>query len=481
MEDLRQATGKSIIWTSIERITVQSIQFIVSMIVARILLPSDYGLVAMTMIFLSLSDAIINGGFGIALIRKKNVSNDDYATAFTFNILTSIFFYLILFFTAPYISKFYNNTQIIPIIRVLALNLVINSLGIVQNTQLMSNLKFKNSTKISVISSLTSGGLSILFAILGFGVWTIVLQSIIYSSLNSSLLYYYIRWRPRLCFNKNSFNYLFKFGINIQLTNILNSIYNNIYNLVIGKFYTATDLGLYSRGNSIAILIPNLFLGVFSKMAVPILSKIQEQEDQLQYVLCKLINIIAFLIFPIMGLLTILATPFITFFLGKKWIDCICYIQIFTLTTCLTPISSLNQAIPLVKGRSDYTFKIELIKKVISIISIFIILPFGIKALAIFASVWNIIIYLIDIYFTNKLIFLSPYKQILICIKPIITTCIMGIFTYFTIKIIDNNLLKLIIGGVEGTIIYYILNKYIIKNPIVNEIQNYYESTILKK
>lgn len=412
----------------------------------------------------------------MALIRKKDVNDDDYATAFTFNVLTALCFYLILFFTAPLISTFYNNEQITPILRVLALSLVINSFGIVQNTQLMSGLKFKYSTKISIISSLSSGTLSILFAILGLGVWTIVLQSIIYSLLNSSLLYYYIHWRPRFYFSKHSFNYLFKFGINIQLTNILNSIYNNIYNLIIGKFYTATDLGLYSRGNSIAILIPNIFLGIFSKISLPVLSKIQDEEERLQNALCKLISTIAFLIFPIMGLLTVLAPPFIMFFLGEKWMGCTIYIQLFAITTCLTPVSSLNQAVPLIKGRSDYTFKIELIKKGLSVIGICIMIPFGIKPLAIFASIWNIITYIIDIYFTNKLIHLSPYRQFLICIRPIVSTCIMGILIHFTIRIVESNLLKLITGVIEGLVIYYIINRYITRNPIIHEIQSYYES-----
>ena len=371
MTTLKEATGKSIIWTSLERLSVQGIQFIVSMIVARILMPSDYGLIAMITIFLSLSDAIINGGFGMALIRKQNVKDDDYATAFTFNIICSIVFYLLLFFTAPYIASFYANDQLSPILRVLALTLIINSFGIVQNTQLISQLKFKFSTKISIISSLSSGLSSIIFAVLGFGVWTIVMQSIIYSILNTILLYYFIRWKPRFTFKKDSFKYLFKFGINIQFTNILNSIYNNIYSLIIGKYYTATDLGLYNRGYTIAILIPNLSVGIFSKISLPILSKIQNEETKLQEALIKLLKVTSFIIFPSMGLLIILATPFISFFLSNKWIDCVLYIQIFAITSCLIPISSLNQAIPLVKGRSDYTFKIELLKKIISIIGIY--------------------------------------------------------------------------------------------------------------
>ena len=473
MSTLKEIAGKSIIWTALERLSVQGIQFVVSMIVARILMPSDYGLVAMIMIFLSLSDAIISGGFGMALIRKKDVNEDDYATAFTFNVLSSIILYWLLFFAAPHISIFYANEKLCPILRLLALTLIINSFGIVQNTQLMTNLKFQFSTKISIISSFTSGLSSILLATLGFGVWTIVLQSIIYSILNTSLLYYFIRWKPRFFFSKKSFRYLFGFGVNIQFTNIINSIYNNIYNLVIGKFYTTSDLGLYNRGYTIAILIPNLFVGIFSKISLPILSKIQNDEIRMQNAFIKLLNVITFFTFPIMGLLTILAAPFISFFLGTKWIESILYIQIFSLTSCLIPISSLNQAIPLVKGRSDCTFKIELLKKIISIICICIILPLGVKPLAIFASFWNICIFIADILLTYKLLHLIPYTQIAICFKPILSTIIMMIITYYSISNINSNVLKLTIGGFTGIAVYFICSRYIIKNTILNEILNY--------
>lgn len=481
MTTLKEETGKSIIWTTLERLSVQGIQFIVSMIVARILMPSDYGLIAMITIFLSLSDAIINGGFGMALIRKQNVKDDDYATAFTFNVLCSIIFYSLLFFFAPYISSFYAHEKICPILRVLALTLIINSFGIVQNTQLISKLKFKFSTKISIISSFSSGLASILFAVLGFGVWTIVIQSLIYSTLNTILLYHFIRWKPRFLFKKESFKYLFRFGINIQFTNILNSIYNNIYSLIIGKYYTATDLGLYNRGYTIAILIPNLSLGIFSKISLPILSKIQNDNLKMQNALIKLLKVTSFIIFPAMGTLTILAAPFISVLLSNKWIDCVLYIQIFAITSCFIPISSLNQAIPLVKGRSDYTFKIELIKKVISIIGIYIVLPMGIKPLAIFASAWNLGIYIADIMLTYKLINLSPIKQALICLKPILSTILMMIITAYSIAIINNNLLKLIIGGFEAIFIYLIINKYIIKNTILYEISDYLKKMVLHK
>ena len=381
MSSLKDKTVKGVIWSAVDRFSAQGIQFVFSILIARLLVQEDYGVIAMLNIFLAVSQTFIDSGFGTALIRKIDRTETDFSTVFYFNIAVAVFFYLGLFFAAPAIANFYNTPLLVPVTRVTAINLVIGSLSGIHNAKLSIAIDFKSRAKISIVSAVLTGSVGLWMAYSGYGVWALVVQTVFAGIIRTIMLWIIVKWYPKLVFSWKSFKEMFSFGSKLLASGLLDTIYNNIYPLVIGKVFSPTTLGVYSKANSLAQFPSSNITSVLQSVTFPVLSTIQNEEDRLAAAYKRFLRIAAFVVFPLMMGLSAVADPFIRLALTDKWEGAIYLLQIICFWMMWYPIHAINLNILQVKGRSDYFLKLEIIKKVQGVIVLCITVPIGIVAM----------------------------------------------------------------------------------------------------
>ena len=427
MSSLKDKTVKGFIWSSIDRFSGQAIQFVFSILIARLLIPEDYGVIAMLGVFLAVSQTFIDSGFGTALIRKVNRTEMDFSTVFYFNILVAIIFYFILFFGAPLIAEFYNTPLLKPITRVISLSLIISSLSGIHNTKLSIAIDFKSKAKASIISALFTGGVGLWLAYAGYGVWALVVQNLCLRIIWTVMMWVYVKWRPQLVFSWQSFKELFSFGSKLLASGLLDTLYNNLYTLVIGKVFSSSTLGVYSKANSLAQFPSFNITSVVQTVSFPVLSTIQNEEDRLAVVYRRLLKLSAFIVFPLMIGLSAVAEPLIRIILTDKWLEAIPILQILCFSLMWYPINTINLNILQVKGRSDYFLKLEVIKKVQGVLFLCVTVPMGIIAMCV-GNIINTLINLIwNIYYTKKLINYGFFEQLKDLIPILLHSLLMGI------------------------------------------------------
>lgn len=412
MSELKEKTISGVKWSAIGRFSTQGIGFFIGLILARLLSPADYGVVGMVGIFFAIAQTFIDSGFGSALIRKTDCSDADYSTAFYFNAVVGLLCCLILSCAAPFIADFFNTPILADIVVVMSVNMFIGSLSIVQGARLTAAIDFKSQAKISLVTTILSGILGITMAYNGFGVWSLVWQGVFSNILRTIFLLLVTRWYPKWQFSKESFKYLFNFGSKILTASMLHTIYANMTTLIIGKYYTAKELGYYSRGQSMASLPSTNITAILGSVTYPILSKIQDDDKRLIQVYRKYIAITSMVIFFCMFLLAALAKPLIITLLTDKWLDSVIYLQVFCIALMFDHICQLNLNILYVKGRSDLVLRLEVIKKTISISMIIAAIPFGVLAICIARAIYTQIAVYINTYYTGKLFGLGYIAQI---------------------------------------------------------------------
>ena len=461
--ELRQQTKKGIIWSAIQRFSTQGIQFLTTLIMARMLTPSEYGTIGMLGIFLAVSSVFVDSGFINALTRKQDRTHTDTCTVFYFNITISFVFYILLFLIAPLVARFYNMPELCSVLRVMGLTLIINSFAAVQATLLTIQLDFKNQTRIAIIALIISAVIGIILAYNDFSYWSLVVQSIAFSIINTLLFWYYSKWRPTLIFSKDSFKEMFNFGSKLLASSLIDSIYNNIYSLVIGKVFNSSVLGNYSRAESYANFPSISLTGVIQRVTYPVLCKMQDDEKMLAHSYRKFIRMSAFFIFPLMTGLSALAYPFIILLIGKQWIESATMLQILCFSLMWYPIHAINLSLLLVKGRSDLSLKLEIIKKILGVSILCIAIPFGIIALCYSRIVMSILSLIINTYYSGKLINQSFFSQM----KDITPTLIISLGLWGCIMLINTAIesmaLQMVIGIPVGilffTICSYLFNR----------------------
>ena len=457
-----------VIWSAVQRFSTQGIQFVTTIIMARMLTPSDYGVIGMLDIFIAVLSVFVDSGFINALTRKQDRTHTDICTVFFFNIGISILAYCILFLIAPLVASFYSIPELCIILRLLGLVIIIDSFAAVQMTLMIINLNFKIQTKISIISLIISGGIGIILAYNNFTYWALVIQSLLYGIISTSLYWYYSTWRPSLIFSNKSFNEMFSFGSKILVTSLINTTYGNLYSLVIGKIFSASILGNYSRANAYANFPSSNLTSILQRVTYPVLCKLQDDQILLSEAYRKLIRTSAFIIFPLMTGLSALAQPFILIILGAKWSLCAVMLQIICFALMWYPIHAINVNLLLVKGRSDLLLRTEIFKKIIGIIVLCISVPLGIIALCYSSIVASIICLVINTYYTGKLINVGFTRQMLdVSITFIISIFMWGIII-LTNRLIQNILLQMVAGIIVGSLFYltisYLFNKKELNN-----------------
>ena len=442
------------LWNLGENFSTQTINFVTGVYMARILSPSDYGLMGMLLIFTTVSDVIMNGGFSTALVRKNDRSEKDMATAFYFNIAVSCFLYGILFFLAPQIATFYNIPILEDLTKVAAIPFVINAFCLVQRTWLIIQLDFKTQAKYSIAAALAKGIFGICLAYSGWGVWSIAWSGVVGATVSCLLYWWHSMWKPQFVFSLQSFRDLFGFGSKLMLSGILDVLGNNLFTLIIGKQFSATSLGYYTRALGYASLPSSVFSGVLSRVTLPILSKIQDDDEHLAKAYQQLLNLSAFIFFPLMTGLSLLAYPLIVLMITEKWIHCVEYLQILCFLFMLYPIHTLNLNLLQVKGYSDLFLRLEFIKKGLMIVMLIITIPFGIRAICIGGVISSYIAWGVNAYYTEKIIGIGIWKQVKNILPIVGYTIGMGICIWQARLNIESDVWQLIGGLVLGIFSY---------------------------
>lgn len=468
---LKQKTFKGVIWSAIERFSTQGVQFLFGILLARLLSPNDYGMIAMLAIFMAVSQTFIDSGFGNALIRKNDRTEQDKSTVFFFNIFMAMACYGVIFLAAPFVAKFYAMPQLAGILRVLAINLIIQSFGSIQRLNLTIDLNFKTLAKVSLIGALIGGSAGLICAYRGFGVWSLVVQQITTTSTRVILFWALARWHPRHFFSTASFKNMFGFGSKLLASGLINTVYDNVYDLIIGKVFSASTLGNYSRASHFAHFPSSNITGIFQRVTYPVLSKIQDDPQKLRTGYLKFLNISTLVIFPMMIGLAALAKPFILLVLSEKWVNAILILQIICFSQMWYPVHAINLNILQVMGKSDLFLKLEIIKKIVGITVLCITLPYGIIAMC-FGQWFNACFGLvINTYYSGKLLNAGLLTQLKMYIPTLLNALIMGAICLSVTKIVSeqNYIIQLVLGIAAGTI-YYTLSNWLFNRKTVQEL-----------
>lgn len=469
-ESIANKTARTAFWSAIQKIFTMGVQFVVTMVLARLLLPTDYGVIALMTVFFALANSIADCGFSNALIRKDECTQEDYSTAFFYNVLVSVGLYLLIFLVAPFVSDFYEIPILCDVMRVSGLIVIINSVNLVPVVQLTRNLDFKTFALAAVVSSVISGSTGVLMAYWGAGVWALVAQTILGGLLSMLIMVYKVRWIPSFSFSKESFHYLWSFGSKMLLTGIISTIYANIYSIVIGKCYNSRTLGIYNRGQSLSMLIPDVVNNIFNRNTLPILSQLKNEKERMIAVYRKLVVLVSFFNIPLCLFFAALAKPFVLFFLTDKWLDSVVYLQLFALSAITSSAGVINLNIFQAEGRSDITLKIEVIKKIIGFFIVFVLLPMGPLVLAIGSMTFNFFCYVVNLYYANKLEHLSFSTQILDLVPILIASVVSSIFAYGITLLDLSNFMQLILGGIVGLMMYVLITKFVMKMDLYDQI-----------
>ncbi len=476
--NLKKKAISGVLWSGIERFSTQGIQFVIELLMARLLLPSDYGLIGMLAIFIAISRSLIDSGFSNALIQKTDRNQDDYSTVFYFNIIVASVVYAILYFLAPIIAAFYNLSQLTSITRYFSISLLISSLTIVHRTILVINIDFKTQAKVSFIAAIISGTIGIISAYLGQGVWALVWQSLSNFTIQTILLVYFVRWIPLLKFSKASFNSMFSFGFKLLITNLLGTIYDNLYTLVIGKKFSASDLGYYSKSDHLVRFPTNNIAFIMSRVSYPALVNLKDDDEKLANAYRKFLIISSFIIFPLMTGFAVLAKPFIVFLFTEKWIEMTLILQLLCIDWMWDPMCKINTNILMVKGKSGLILRLEIIKRIISVGILFASLPFGLISVCLGRIIYSLISVYINSYYTGKMIpKLTYFHQMIMVLPYLLISILMGGLVYCSIRLISSVWLQLAVGILTGITSYYIFAR-LFRLEALNETINIIKSKL---
>lgn len=429
-QSLKQKTVKGMGWSAIDQISRSGIQFLVGIILARLLSPDEYGLIGILTIFTTIFIFICDSGFTIALVRKKEVQDEDYSTVFYINLVLSIIMSAALFFSAPLIATFFKRPELVSLTQVMSSIVIINALGIVQRARLTKAINFKTQTKITLISTISSGVVGISMAYSGYGVWSLVGQQITSQSLNTILLWINNKWLPKLVFSIQSFREMWAFGWKLLVSGLIDSAWTQIYQVVVGKFYAPETLGLYTRAKQFSQMFSTNLTNVVQRVSFPVLSSIQNDRERLKKAYQRVIRATMLPTFVLMFGMAACAKPMILLLIGEKWIGCVGFLQIICIYGSLYPLHAINLNMLQVQGRSDLFLKLEIIKKCISVGPILLGVFVDIYMMVAGSLVVSCISYYLNAYYSGPFLNYSIKDQIIDILPSFFVAVIMAVPVY---------------------------------------------------
>ena len=410
--ELKSKTIHAAGWSFIEAIGARLIQFVIGIILARLLLPEQYGFIGMLTIFFAVAQTFIDSGFGAALIQRKSITEKDTSSIFYFNILIGIITAGCLCGIAPWVADFYNQPVLSPLLRVMSLVMVINAFSLVQNILLTKAIDFKAQTKVTLIASILSGIIGIGMAWQGFGVWSLAAQQLSDAALRGILLWIFNSWRPEWLFSFQSLREMFGFGSKLLASGLLNTIFDNIYLIVIGKLFSPADLGFFTRANNLQQFPSQTLSRMVSRVAFPVFSSIQDDPGRVRRGMKKALTIIVLLNFPLMIGLAVVARPLVIVLLTEKWLPCVPYLQLLCLVGLLFPLHLINLNVLQALGRSDLFLRLEIIKKILVILNISITWHWGITVMIMGQIIISLLSYYLNAYYNKFLLDYSIWEQV---------------------------------------------------------------------
>jgi len=456
LSSFRQKAISGASWSLTGRVLQQGVQFIISIILARLLLPAEYGLVAMALVFITILYVFVDSGFSSAIVQRKNLSRRDLSTVFYLNMGVSIMVFIILYFSAGLIADFYNEIQLVPIVRVLSLIVILYALTIVQNSLIKRDVNFKLKTRIEIVSQILSGVIAIYLAYKGFGVWALIWKTLLNQIFINLQLWLKNNWFPSFEFSKSSFNELFSFSSKLLISGIIDRIYNQLHRLVVGKFFPANELGFYTRAEQFNNLPSHTISNSLMSFLLPVFSKIQDEPARLKKASKKVIKVVMFFNINAMILMGIIAKPMIQVLLGEKWMGTVPYLQLLIFVGIFYPMHVINVQILTAMGRSDLFLRIEILKKIVGVPSILLGIFIGIKAMIIGMIATSLIALAINTYYTNRLINFGIIEQLKSLSKSFIIALTLAILLLPVIYFIPSSGSQLLILVVVPLIAFFI-------------------------
>lgn len=444
----------SLLWKLLERIGTQGIQLIIMIILARLLLPKDFGLLVLVGIFITVASVILEGGFTTALIQKKDVDEIDYSSVFYLNLLVASILYLILFNIAPFLASFFKEPQLTIIFRLLSLTVFFGTFHSIQNAIIARNMQFKKLLISSMGSVIVSGIVGIIMAYSNFGLWALVVQQLIQQFLMTVILWFTVQWRPKLLFSAKRIRHLFSFSWKLSISVLLDTSYNNLRNIVIGKMFSPSLLGFYNRGEQFPSFLVNNINGSIQSVMLPALASHQDNRKRVKEMVRRSIVTSSFVIFPMMVGLAVIAEPLVTVLLTEKWLPSVPFLQIFCIAYALWPIHTANLQAINALGRSDIFLKLEIIKKLVGIEILIVTIPYGVHAMAIGVVVSSVLSSFINAYPNSVLLNYSILEQFYDITPSFFLSLLMGVMIYPIHWLALSAMLTLIVQIVAGIIIY---------------------------
>ncbi len=450
----RNTTLSSLIWRFIERIGAHIVTFIVSIILARLLDPEVYGTIAIITVFITIMQVFVDSGLGNALIQKKSADDLDFSSVFYFNLIICCLLYAIMFFAAPLIGKFYDNMELIPVIRVLSLTLVISGVRNVQQAYVFRNMLFKKLFLSSIVGTIGAAVVGIGMAYKGYGIWALVGQQLFNVLVGTIILWFVVKWRPKLIFSFERLKGLFSFGWKLLASALIETLYNNLRSLIIGKVYSPSKLAYYDKGNQFPFVIISNINTSIDSVLLPTMSREQDNSTRIKSMIRRAIRTSTYIMAPMMIGLAVCAEPIVTLLLTDKWLPCVLFMRIFCVTYIFYPIHTANLNAVKAMGRSDIFLKLEIVKKIVGFSAILATMWISVEAMAYSLLITTVLSTMINAFPNKKLLNYSWFEQMRDILPNICLSVIMGIPVYLIQYLPLPNLVILILQVITGVIIY---------------------------
>lgn len=460
-KSVKQQTITGAIWKFSERMIGQLVSFVVSIILARILMPNDYGLIALVFVFTTFCDKLLICGFATALIQKKNADDVDFSSVLIFSFIAAGILYAVLFWGAPFIANFYSHFDkdlLISVLRVVGIGLFIMAFSSVQHAYISKNMLFKRNFWSALGGTIISGAVGIAMAYQGYGVWALVAQNLLSTTIDCLILLMIVKWHPHLSFSITRLKLLFSYGWKIFVASIIKMIYNDIRSLVIGKIYTPAQLAYYNRGQSLPQLVDSNITGTIDSVLFPAYSKLQDNKQTLVNAMRRAVKTSCYILMPALALMAAVASPLVSVLLTDKWLPCVPFMQILSLSFIFSPVETENLQSLKAIGRSEIVLKLEIAKRTIGVLLLLCAIPIGLYAIAWSMFVGNIIAAILNAFPNSKLIGYSITKQFLDILPSLLISAIVFMFSYsFVCLNSQQNVWIQLTGGVSiGIVIYFI-------------------------
>lgn len=475
----RRNIFSNFIWRFMERCGAQGVAFVVQIVLARILVPEVYGTVALVTVFTTILDVFIDSGFANALIQKKDADDLDFSTVFYFNILVCTFLYIVMFMAAPLIAGFYHNETLTPVVRVLSLTLVISGVKNVQQAYVSRTMQFKKFFFATLGGTLGAAVLGISMAYLGFGVWALVAQQIFNAAIDTVILWVTVKWHPKMHFSLERLKGLYSFGWKLLVSRLIDTLYNNIRQLLIGKIYSTADLAYYNRGRTFPNLIVTNINTSIDSVLFPAMSKSQDKIVQVKMMTQRAMKISTYIMAPLMMGLAFMGSPLINFVLTDKWIACVPFMRIFCITFMFQPIHTANLNAIKALGRSDLILRLEIIKKIVGIAALLSTIWISVEAMAYSLLVTSVLSQIINCWPNKELMDYGYLEQLKDIIPSILLALLMGCCIYPVQWMGLPDIFTLLIQVPLGAVIY-ITGSILFKMDSFRYLWNIVKPTVLK-